>query len=185
MKLFLLLFVGTYTFASINFSILLFKILGKNDPRQEFSGNPGVFNVYRILGLRWASVVLLLDICRAMGVAFLWRAADEPETFTLNIFHIDDHHSQLAADDIDLEIGGSEVEFEYGGFPRVVAAIDSLRAANAGENNLVIHAGDAITGTLIMTQAIVNLFSQLGRRLGFRMSVNESAESWDPDEHPW
>ena len=71
MKVFLLLFAGTYTLASINFSILLFKILGKNDPRQEFSGNPGAFNVYRILGLRWASVVLLLDICRAMGVALI------------------------------------------------------------------------------------------------------------------
>jgi len=45
--------------------------LGKNDPRREFSGNPGAFNVYRILGLRWASVVLMLDICRAMGVALI------------------------------------------------------------------------------------------------------------------
>jgi len=71
MNLFLLLFTGTYILASINVSILLFKILGKNDPRRKFSGNPGAFNVYRILGLRWASVVLLLDICRAMGTTLI------------------------------------------------------------------------------------------------------------------
>ncbi len=90
-------------------------------------------------------------LTRAMGVTFLWRAAGEPETFTLNMFHIDDHHSHLQADDIGLEIGGSEVEFELGGFPRVVSTIDALRASNAGENNMVIHAGDAITGTLFYT----------------------------------
>ena len=92
-----------------------------------------------------------VQLTRAMGIAFLWRAAGEPETFTLNIFHIDDHHSQLAPDDIDLEIGASDVEFELGGFPRVVSAIDALRADNAGENNMVIHAGDALTGTLFYT----------------------------------
>ena len=71
MKLFILIFAGAYALASINFSILLFKILGKNDPREEFSGNPGAFNVYRILGLSWALVVLALDVCRAMGVALI------------------------------------------------------------------------------------------------------------------
>ncbi|MDP2644721.1 MAG: glycerol-3-phosphate acyltransferase [Desulfobacterales bacterium] len=71
MKLFILIFAGAYALASINFSILLFKALGKNDPRNEFSGNPGAFNVYRILGLYWALPVLLLDVCRAMGVALI------------------------------------------------------------------------------------------------------------------
>jgi len=71
MKLFILIFAGAYALASINFSILLFKILGKNDPRQEFSGNPGAFNVYRILGFFWALVVLALDVGRAMGVALI------------------------------------------------------------------------------------------------------------------
>lgn len=71
MKLFILIFAGAYALASINFSILLFKILGKNDPREEFSGNPGAFNVYRILGFYWALVVLALDVGRAMGVALI------------------------------------------------------------------------------------------------------------------
>ena len=58
-----------YLAGSINFSILLFKISGKEDPRTEFSGNPGVVNVYRQAGLFMAALVWLLDIGRAMGVA--------------------------------------------------------------------------------------------------------------------
>jgi glycerol-3-phosphate acyltransferase PlsY len=71
MKLFLLLFIGAYAAGSINFSILLFRILGKEDPRKEFSGNAGVTNVYRQGGYLWASVVLLMDLARAMGVALV------------------------------------------------------------------------------------------------------------------
>jgi len=71
MNPFLLLFVGAYTAGSINFSILLFRILGKEDPRREFSGNAGVTNVYRQGGYLWASVVLLMDLARAMGVALI------------------------------------------------------------------------------------------------------------------
>jgi glycerol-3-phosphate acyltransferase PlsY len=71
MKLFLLLFIGAYTAGSINFSILLFRILGKEDPRKGFSGNAGVTNVYRQGGYLWASVVLLMDLARAVGVALI------------------------------------------------------------------------------------------------------------------
>jgi glycerol-3-phosphate acyltransferase PlsY len=71
MKPFLLLFIGAYTAGSVNFSILLFRILGKEDPRKEFSGNAGVTNVYRQGGYLWASVVLLMDLARAMGVALI------------------------------------------------------------------------------------------------------------------
>jgi glycerol-3-phosphate acyltransferase PlsY len=71
MKPLLLLFIGAYTAGSINFSILLFRILKKEDPRKEFSGNAGVTNVYRQAGYLWASVVLLMDLARAMGIALI------------------------------------------------------------------------------------------------------------------
>ncbi len=70
-KTFILLFIGAYVAGAIHFSILLFKVLGKDDPREGFSGNPGVTNVYRQAGLFWAAVVLLLDMGRAMGVALI------------------------------------------------------------------------------------------------------------------
>ena len=62
--------VIAYLAGSINFSILLFKLLGKDDPRKGFSGNPGTTNVYRQAGIVWAVVVLLLDVGRAVAVAF-------------------------------------------------------------------------------------------------------------------
>ena len=69
MELLITLFIAAYVAGSINFSILLFKILGKGDPRKGFSGNAGATNVYRQAGIFWATVVLLLDMGRAVGVA--------------------------------------------------------------------------------------------------------------------
>ena len=71
MKLLILSCIGAYLAGSINFSILLFKILGEDDLRNKFSGNPGTTNVYRQLGMLWAALVLLLDVGRSMGVALI------------------------------------------------------------------------------------------------------------------
>ena len=59
----------TYLAASINFSIILFKILGQGDPRDHFSGNAGTTNVSRQLGKFWGAVILLLDMGRAAAIA--------------------------------------------------------------------------------------------------------------------
>ena len=61
--------LSTYIAASINFSIILFKILGQGDPRNRFSGNAGTTNVSRQLGKFWGAVVLLLDLGRAAAIA--------------------------------------------------------------------------------------------------------------------
>ncbi len=67
----------------------------------------------------------------------------------LNIVHINDHHSHLDPDSIDLQFGeGREATVEMGGFARVAGAIKGLEAELAGQNVVKIHAGDAITGTL-------------------------------------
>ena len=52
----LLLF--TYLAGSINFAIIVLRLLGKEDPRTKFSGNAGTTNVYRQAGWGWAAVVL-------------------------------------------------------------------------------------------------------------------------------
>ena len=69
MKSLILSIMLAYLAGSLNFSILLLKISGREDPRKEFSGNPGVVNVYRQAGLFMAALVWLLDMGRAMGVA--------------------------------------------------------------------------------------------------------------------
>jgi glycerol-3-phosphate acyltransferase PlsY len=59
---------------SLNFAILLLKLLGKEDPRLTFSGNAGTTNVFRQAGRGWAAVVLLLDVGRAAALALLAQA---------------------------------------------------------------------------------------------------------------
>ena len=65
----ILLGLAVYLAASINFSIILFKLLGKGDPRDNFSGNAGTVNVSRQLGRVWGLLILLLDVGRAGVIA--------------------------------------------------------------------------------------------------------------------
>jgi glycerol-3-phosphate acyltransferase PlsY len=64
-----LIYLFAYLAGSVNFAIIFFKLTGKEDPRLSFSGNAGTTNVYRQAGYFWATVILLLDIGRAFGVA--------------------------------------------------------------------------------------------------------------------
>jgi glycerol-3-phosphate acyltransferase PlsY len=66
---FFLYLLAAYFIGSINFSILLFKILKREDPRIQFSGNAGVTNVYRQTGPWWATIVLMLDAGRAISIS--------------------------------------------------------------------------------------------------------------------
>lgn len=65
------IYLAAYLAGSINFAIIFFKLTGKADPRLSFSGNAGTTNVYRQAGYFWATVILLLDIGRALAVAAL------------------------------------------------------------------------------------------------------------------
>ena len=68
-----------YILGSVNFSILLFKLLKKGDPRDRYSRNAGATNVYRQAGMIWAAMVLVLDMGRAVGIAWLaFRFAEGP-----------------------------------------------------------------------------------------------------------
>lgn len=69
--------------------------------------------------------------------------------FTLNILHINDHHSHLAPASSTLTLDGSATQVELGGFPRVTALAKQLAASQA--HPLLLHAGDAITGDLYYT----------------------------------
>ena len=65
----ILLFIIAYLAGSLNVSIGLFRLLGREDPRTHFSGNPGMTNVYRQAGLWWALVVLILEMGKAMIIS--------------------------------------------------------------------------------------------------------------------
>ncbi len=64
-------FFSAYIAGSVNFSILMLRLLGREDPRKSYSGNPGVTNVYRKEGPLLASLILILDIGRSILIAHL------------------------------------------------------------------------------------------------------------------
>jgi acyl phosphate:glycerol-3-phosphate acyltransferase len=68
---FLFAAIFAYLLGSVNFAIVLFRLLGKEDPRESFSGNAGTTNVYRLAGPVWAAVVLLLDVARAIIIGLI------------------------------------------------------------------------------------------------------------------
>lgn len=86
----------------------------------------------------------------------------------LTLLHINDHHSHLTessagylniyASDIpsdvtDMHGGTTYLRAYYGGFPRVITAMNDLKASAEanGRDVLKLHAGDAITGTTYFT----------------------------------
>jgi glycerol-3-phosphate acyltransferase PlsY len=71
MPLLAALFTVAYLVGSVNFSILICRLVGYDDPRHHGSGNPGATNVYRLAGIGWASTVLLLDVGRAVSIAIV------------------------------------------------------------------------------------------------------------------
>ncbi|MFH0976918.1 MAG: glycerol-3-phosphate acyltransferase [Spirochaetota bacterium] len=75
----IILFIAAYLAGSVNIAILLFKIIGKEDPRSKFSGNAGTVNIYRQAGLFWAAVVFILDFSKAIGLSALSLHLLEPE----------------------------------------------------------------------------------------------------------
>lgn len=98
------------------------------------------------------SVILSLWIASG-AVALLAGCATEPTRhapITLNIAHINDHHSQLEPQaNAELMVGDQLLRMSLGGFPRVTAAMREIE--NSTLNLLKLHAGDAITGTLFYT----------------------------------
>lgn len=79
---------------------------------------------------------------------------DGGQPLEVTILHVNDHHSRLDAETINLRVvtatGTREsVTFESGGMARVTQAIDELTAGRS--NVLKLHAGDAITGDLYYT----------------------------------
>eukprot|EP00977_Amphora_coffeiformis_P016617 scaffold5172_cov155-Amphora_coffeaeformis.AAC.8 len=85
--------------------------------------------------------------------------APAPAPTTFRILHINDHHSHLEAEELDVEItedfpaslaGIGEVAVVYGGFPLLVPTFAQYEseAYDIGMHGVLkLHAGDAITGT--------------------------------------
>ena len=76
-----LIAIGAYLIGSINFSILLSRIISGKDIRESGSGNAGATNMLRTYGKKMGVLTLLLDLlkgivviaaCRLMNIAEEW-----------------------------------------------------------------------------------------------------------------
>ncbi len=79
-----LILLGAYLIGSLSSAIILCKLAGLPDPRDEGSGNPGATNVLRIGGKKLAATVLFFDvlkgiipvlIAKMLGLHPIWIAA--------------------------------------------------------------------------------------------------------------
>lgn len=63
--------VVSYLIGSINFSIILSKIIGKKDIRESGSGNAGATNMLRTYGKKMGVITLLLDVLKGIAAILL------------------------------------------------------------------------------------------------------------------
>ena len=110
-------------------------------------------------GVVGPDLTFTLRIGSAPGVSVADGEADgtvrESSPFTVNLLHVNDHHSNLEPTNNSLNLGTSgptgsgPFTVAFGGFPQVTAKIAELESQL--DNVVKIHAGDAITGTLYYT----------------------------------
>ncbi len=72
---FLLLAVGSYAFANVNFAVLFSKIFKKSDVRDYGSGNAGAANMFRVYGLRMGAITFVCDVLKGVIPCVLARYA--------------------------------------------------------------------------------------------------------------
>lgn len=87
-----------------------------------------------------AAIFILLQSCGAITST----------GYTLAIAHLNDTHSHLEATPVSLRVDDTVVSLEVGGFPRLQTLMDEMRAD--APNLLLLHAGDAVQGSLYFTQ---------------------------------
>jgi len=93
---------------------------------------------------RLSSILLILTIA-----ALTACSSGQQRPYTLTIAHLNDTHSHLEATPVNLDIGGSKTTVQLGGFPRLQTLVNVLRTTDP--SLLLLHAGDAVQGTLYFT----------------------------------
>ena len=93
------------------------------------------------------SLSALAVLCSS--AVFAKTAAPAHKAVELSILHINDHHSYLEPHEARITLNGEQTKVNIGGFSAVNGKIQELRKKY--KNPLVLHAGDAITGTLYFT----------------------------------
>ncbi|SLM31096.1 UshA [Desulfamplus magnetovallimortis] len=116
------------------------------------------------------------------SMTMLWSGcnSDDDSRMTLKIIHINDVHSNLDTSDIELSFNGEATGCEVGGMARIAAKIAELKEPN--RNNLVLHAGDAVQGTLYYTLFQGQADADVMNAIGFDAMAIGNHEFDDGDE---
>ena len=98
--------------------------------------------------------LFVLGLVMALSIMSMAKPAKKASSskgkgLEINIIHVNDHHSHLEEEKMDLVLDGKKTTVHIGGFPRINQRIQELM--KTGKNNLVLHAGDALSGTLYYT----------------------------------
>lgn len=91
----------------------------------------------------------ILSFLMALSPFALYNVAEAKKAIDIEILHINDHHSHIEQERMELLLNGEKTTVTIGGFPRVNQAVKELTKGK--KNTLVLHAGDALTGTLYYT----------------------------------
>ena len=94
----------------------------------------------------WRCLPALALLCAAL-ILPPCSAADD---FTLAIAHLNDSHSHLEATPLTLNIAGQKTLLQAGGFASLQTLVNEMRANNP--KLLLLHAGDAVQGSLYFTR---------------------------------
>lgn len=111
-------------------------------------------SLIRVLAGSFLTLALLLSCVGAPQTVPSTRNDTTP--LSLSIFHVNDTHAKLESSltefrvDISPELKAKRTFVELGGFARLWAAVDALRAERP--NSFFLHAGDVFQGTLYFTE---------------------------------
>lgn len=127
--------------------------------------------------------VLLGATALTMFAGFAGAAQAE---FTLNILHINDFHSRfgpITGTDSNCDAETDAAGECFGGVARLKTAIDAKRAELAGQNVVLVDAGDQFQGSLFYTQYRSEIIAEFAKGLGIEvMAVGNHEFDDGPDE---
>ena len=93
-----------YLLGSFNFSIIVSKVLAKNDIRESGSGNAGATNMLRTYGKKFAALTMIGDVLKvAVAVVIAFAILDAPFKF---IFAIPDNNNTAFTEILYKEFAG-------------------------------------------------------------------------------
>lgn len=75
---FILLAIGSYLLANVNFAVIFSNLFKKSDVRQHGSGNAGASNMFRVYGLSMGAITFVCDVLKGVIPCVLARYAIYP-----------------------------------------------------------------------------------------------------------